>query len=56
LVITFSLKKGSGSIMISIIPLGLIMDGGYAEVMIAEARGIAPIPDELKSAEAAPLL
>jgi len=32
------------------------VDGGYAEVMIAEARGIASIPDELGSAEAAPLL
>jgi len=32
------------------------MDGGYAEMMIAEARGIASIPDELSSAEAAPLL
>jgi len=35
---------------------GVTMDGGYAEVMIAEARGIASIPDELTSAEAAPLL
>jgi D-arabinose 1-dehydrogenase-like Zn-dependent alcohol dehydrogenase len=32
------------------------VDGGYAEVMIAEARGIASIPDELSSTEAAPLL
>jgi alcohol dehydrogenase, propanol-preferring len=32
------------------------VDGGYAEVMIAEARGIASIPDELSSADAAPLL
>ena len=32
------------------------MDGGYAEVMIAEARGISSVPDELTSAEAAPLL
>ena len=32
------------------------VDGGYAEVMIAEACGIASIPDELRSAEAAPLL
>jgi D-arabinose 1-dehydrogenase-like Zn-dependent alcohol dehydrogenase len=32
------------------------MDGGYAEVMIAEARGVASIPVELNSAEAAPLL
>jgi propanol-preferring alcohol dehydrogenase len=35
---------------------GVNVDGGYAEVMIAEARGIASIPDELSSAEAAPLL
>src|SRR6201988_1155935 len=35
---------------------GITADGGYAEVMIAEARGIASIPDELSSAEAAPLL
>src|SRR6267154_391639 len=35
---------------------GVTTDGGYAEVMIAESRGIASIPDELTSAEAAPLL
>jgi alcohol dehydrogenase, propanol-preferring len=35
---------------------GVTVDGGYAEVMIAEARGIASIPDGLGSAEAAPLL
>src|SRR6202166_3291157 len=35
---------------------GVTLDGGYAEVMIAEARGLASIPDELTSAEAAPLL
>src|SRR5215467_11635522 len=35
---------------------GVTADGGYAEVMIAEARGIASVPDELTSAEAAPLL
>src|SRR5712672_4806376 len=35
---------------------GVTVDGGYAEVMIAEARGISSIPDELSSAEAAPLL
>lgn len=34
----------------------MTVDGGYAEVMIAEARGIASIPDELDSADAAPLL
>src|SRR4030088_2622284 len=31
---------------------GITVDGGYAEVMIAEARGIASIPDALGSAEA----
>jgi D-arabinose 1-dehydrogenase-like Zn-dependent alcohol dehydrogenase len=35
---------------------GITVDGGYAEVIIAEARGIASIPDELTSVEAAPLL
>jgi len=35
---------------------GVSVDGGYAEVIIAEARGIASIPDELASVEAAPLL
>jgi propanol-preferring alcohol dehydrogenase len=35
---------------------GVTVDGGYAEVMIAEARGIASIPEELTSVEAAPLL
>jgi len=35
---------------------GITVDGGYAESMIAEARAIASIPDELTSAEAAPLL
>jgi propanol-preferring alcohol dehydrogenase len=35
---------------------GITVDGGYAEVIIAEARGVAAIPDELTSVEAAPLL
>src|SRR6266853_3456664 len=35
---------------------GVTVDGGYAEMMIAESRAIASIPDELSSAEAAPLL
>jgi propanol-preferring alcohol dehydrogenase len=35
---------------------GITTDGGYAEVMIAEARALASIPDELASTEAAPLL
>jgi propanol-preferring alcohol dehydrogenase len=39
----------------AVIP-GVTVDGGYAEIMIAEARGISSIPDELTSVEAAPLL
>ncbi len=35
---------------------GITTDGGYAELMIAEARALASIPDELASPEAAPLL
>jgi propanol-preferring alcohol dehydrogenase len=35
---------------------GVTVDGGYAEMMIAESRAIASIPGELNSAEAAPLL
>jgi len=35
---------------------GVTVDGGYAEVMIAEARGLSSIPNELNSADAAPLL
>ena len=35
---------------------GVTCDGGYAEVMIAEARALALIPDELKSEDAAPLV
>src|SRR6478672_1700835 len=35
---------------------GITADGGYAEVMIAEARALSAVPDELTSAEAAPLL
>jgi alcohol dehydrogenase, propanol-preferring len=35
---------------------GVTVDGGYAKLMIAEARGLASIPDELRSEEAAPLL
>jgi alcohol dehydrogenase, propanol-preferring len=35
---------------------GVTTDGGYAEVMIAEARAITSVPDDLTSADAAPLL
>jgi alcohol dehydrogenase, propanol-preferring len=35
---------------------GITTDGGYAEIVIAEARGLALVPEELDAAEAAPLL
>ena len=35
---------------------GIHHDGGYAEVMIANASGLVSIPDDLSSAAAAPLL
>jgi D-arabinose 1-dehydrogenase-like Zn-dependent alcohol dehydrogenase len=35
---------------------GINIDGGYAEYMIAPIEALALIPDDLKSAEAAPLL
>jgi propanol-preferring alcohol dehydrogenase len=35
---------------------GIHHDGGYAEVMIAKASGLVSIPDDLSSADAAPLL
>ncbi|MBP2236557.1 alcohol dehydrogenase [Sinorhizobium kostiense] len=36
--------------------VGSSCDGGYAEMMIARATGLVSIPDELSSAEAAPIL
>jgi D-arabinose 1-dehydrogenase-like Zn-dependent alcohol dehydrogenase len=39
-----------------LITTGVTTDGGYAEVMVAEARALASIPDDLTAAEAAPLL
>src|SRR5262245_48515859 len=35
---------------------GIHSDGGYAEVMIAKATGLVHVPDDLSSADAAPLL
>ena len=40
----------------NLIVSGLTVDGGYAESVLAEARALASIPDELTAANAAPLL
>jgi len=35
---------------------GVHHDGGYAEMMIAKASGLVSVPNDLSSADAAPLL
>ena len=35
---------------------GMTTDGGYAEIMLAEARGLVQVPEDMAAAEAAPLL
>jgi propanol-preferring alcohol dehydrogenase len=49
-------RRGDSVNCQSPVAAGVTVDGGYAEVMIAESRGIASIPEELSSADAAPLL
>src|SRR5436853_4793678 len=49
-------RRGETAYCANAIMTGITADGGYAEVMIAEARALALIPDELSSTEASPLL
>jgi len=49
-------RRGDAVNCLNPVTSGVSVDGGYAEEMIAEARALASIPDELNSAEAAPLL
>src|SRR5271169_5513933 len=49
-------RRGESAYCQNAIMTGITTDGGYAEVMIAEARALVLIPDGLKSEEAAPLL
>src|SRR5438270_9524620 len=49
-------RRGETAYCANAIMTGITTDGGYAEVMIAEARALALIPDELKSEDAAPLV
>jgi D-arabinose 1-dehydrogenase-like Zn-dependent alcohol dehydrogenase len=49
-------RRGDTAYCQNPIVTGVTSDGGYAEMMIAEARALALIPDELKSEEAAPLV
>ena len=49
-------RRGESAYCQNPIITGITTDGGYAEVMIAEARALALIPDELESEDAAPLV
>src|SRR5271170_5081095 len=49
-------RRGETAYCQNAIMTGITTDGGYAESMIAEARALALIPDELKSEDAAPLV
>ena len=49
-------RRGDTAYCHNPIMTGITTDGGYAEVMIAEARALALIPDGLESKDAAPLV
>jgi propanol-preferring alcohol dehydrogenase len=49
-------RRGESAYCQNPIMTGITSDGGYAEMMIAEARALALIPDDLKSEDAAPLV
>src|SRR5580700_8756146 len=49
-------RRGETAYCQNAIMTGITTDGGYAETMIAETRALAPIPDALKSEDAAPLV
>ena len=49
-------RRGDTAYCHNPIMTGITTDGGYAEVMIAEARALALIPDGLESQDAAPLV
>ncbi len=51
-----SCRRGDFINCIKLIIPGFTRDGGYAELVIVEARALASIPEELSAEEAAPLL
>ncbi len=51
-----SCRRGDFVNCIRLIIPGFTIDGGYAELVIVEARALAAIPEELTAEEAAPLL
>jgi D-arabinose 1-dehydrogenase-like Zn-dependent alcohol dehydrogenase len=49
-------RRGDFNTCVNLKVPGISMDGGYAEYMLAPIEALALVPDELASAEAAPLL
>ncbi len=49
-------RRGDMVNCLNLIISGITVDGGYAEVVIAEARALASIPQELPAADVAPLM
>ncbi len=49
-------RRGDAISCQNLIISGITTDGGYAGVMLAEARALASVPDDISAAEAAPLL
>ena len=49
-------RRGDLVKCLNLIISGISTDGGYAEVVIAEARAIASLPEQITAADAAPLL
>jgi len=49
-------RRGDAISCQNLIISGITTDGGYAGVMIAEARALASIPEDISAADAAPLL
>src|SRR6201984_1992392 len=41
---------------VELLTTGISFDGGYAEYMVAPAKALASVPDDLKSGEGAPLM
>lgn len=51
-----SCRRGDLVKCLNLIISGISTDGGYAEIVIAEARALASLPEQITAADAAPLL
>lgn len=48
-------REGRENLCVKAVVTGLMVDGGYAERLVAKASHVTPVPDALDAAEAAPL-